>query len=164
MLHLIPAPLHRLALKWAHGVRRRFRKIVKPDLYGVSLVLRDETGRVLLVRHSYGPPGWALPGGGIGRNENPAEGARREMREELGCELAQLRLFKTFSESISGSHHTGHLFTAKPVGEPNADQREILKTRWFTVEELARLDLTRLTRLRLGAMGFLGDLALARSV
>ncbi|VVT09466.1 NUDIX hydrolase [Erythrobacter sp. EC-HK427] len=155
MLHLIPAPLHRLGLQWAHRVRRQFRKIVRPDLFGVAVLLRDEAGRVLLVRHSYGPDGWALPGGGIGRHDDPAEGARREMREELGCELQELALLRTFSEAISGAAHTGHLFTARPAREPVVDGRELAEARWFVVEELAAARLTRVTRERLAAVGLL---------
>lgn len=155
MFHLIPAPLHRLALNLAYRLRRQFRRVFKPDLCGVSLVLCNDAGRVLLVRHSYGPSGWALPGGGIGRDEDPAEGARREMREELGCELENLVLRKTFSEVISGAQHTGHLFEAQPDREPVVDRRELEEARWFAVEELAELPITRLARERLAVLGYL---------
>lgn len=155
MLHLIPAPLHRLGLQWAHALRKIFRKVWKPDLFGVAVVLRDGEGRVLLVRHNYGPSGWALPGGGIGRYDDPAEGARREMREELGCELEALELLRAFSEVISGAHHTGHLFTARPDREPEVDGRELAEARWFAVSELGAAKLTRVTRERLAALGVL---------
>ena len=54
----------------------------------------DVRRRVLLVRHSYGPPVWALPGGGLGRNEDPGVAAAREFREELGCGLADVLALK----------------------------------------------------------------------
>lgn len=119
------------------------------------MLLRDDTGRVLLVRHTYGTSGWALPGGGIGRNDDPVEGARREMREELGCELREVQLLRTFSETISGAQHTGHLFTAHPDREPVVDGRELDEACWFAVEELAGAKLTRVTRERLAALGLL---------
>jgi 8-oxo-dGTP pyrophosphatase MutT (NUDIX family) len=46
------------------------------------LLLHGE--EVLLVRHTYGPELWQLPGGGARRAESPRDVAAREMREELG--------------------------------------------------------------------------------
>src|SRR5690606_27578643 len=39
-------------------------------------------GRVLAVRHSY-RPGYTIPGGGVGRGEEPRATAVRELAEEL---------------------------------------------------------------------------------
>jgi 8-oxo-dGTP pyrophosphatase MutT (NUDIX family) len=50
---------------------------------GVTALVEDERGRVLLVRHSYNA-GWRLPGGGVGRGEPPAETVLRELKEEVG--------------------------------------------------------------------------------
>ena len=87
-------------------------------------IFRDD--RVLLVRHSYGPRSWMLPGGGIGRSEDPAAGAAREVREELGCELADLMRIDASEELVAGSRDLQHVFTARVVGEPVADMREIV--------------------------------------
>jgi 8-oxo-dGTP pyrophosphatase MutT (NUDIX family) len=42
---------------------------------------------VLLVRHRAGPYAWVLPGGGVGRNEDLAQAAAREINEEAGIQL-----------------------------------------------------------------------------
>lgn len=44
---------------------------------------------VLLVKeaHDDGSTFWTLPGGGLEGAESPVEGLRRELREELGCEV-----------------------------------------------------------------------------
>lgn len=90
MLHLIPRPLHRVALHLAYHLRHHARLILKPQLRGVSVIVADSEGRVLLVRHSYGPEGWSLPGGGCARGEDAEAAARRELREELGIEPDRL--------------------------------------------------------------------------
>jgi 8-oxo-dGTP pyrophosphatase MutT (NUDIX family) len=45
-------------------------------------------GQVLLVRHTYGPLEWELPGGGSRRGEPAETTMRRELREEVGIEVA----------------------------------------------------------------------------
>ena len=62
MLRLIPAPLHRRALKVAHSVRGCWRRAVKPRVDGCTMIASDIEGRLLLVRLSYGPDAWTLPG------------------------------------------------------------------------------------------------------
>lgn len=47
----------------------------------------DEDGRMLLVRHVDNGM-WAPPGGGLDPDEAPADAAVREVREELGMEVA----------------------------------------------------------------------------
>jgi ADP-ribose pyrophosphatase YjhB (NUDIX family) len=48
-----------------------------------NAVLRDEAGRVALVRNTY-RPGWSLPGGVVDDNEPPTAACVRELAEELG--------------------------------------------------------------------------------
>jgi 8-oxo-dGTP diphosphatase len=50
-----------------------------------NAVLRDEQGRIALVRNTY-RDGWSLPGGVVDDNEPPADAAIREVLEELGHE------------------------------------------------------------------------------
>jgi len=154
MLYLIPAPLHRLALRLGYRLRKQFWKMARPDVAGIAVLLRDAEERLLLVRHSYGPRAWALPGGGMGAREDPAQAARREIREELRCELVELQVLHAIDEDLSGAHHTAHVFTARTVSEPCADGRELLEARWFTVEELASVTVTRVTHRRLHMLGF----------
>jgi 8-oxo-dGTP diphosphatase len=57
------------------------------DRYPIGVVgfVRDESGRVLLARHSYlRPPGWNLPGGWLQHGERLEAGVARELAEELG--------------------------------------------------------------------------------
>ena len=53
--------LQRRFLRIAHKLRDRWRRWRKTPLEGVSMIARDLDGRVLLVRHSYGPRAWRGP-------------------------------------------------------------------------------------------------------
>ena len=136
MLHLIPAPLHRLALRIAHRLRKRWWKFSQKPRSGVSVAAFDEAGRVLLVRHSYGSGVWSLPGGWIGAGEDPAACARREMVEELGCTIQELTLVEQFDEILYGAPHRAILFRGRFAGEPKADGREIVEIGWFALGDL----------------------------
>lgn len=51
-----------------------------------GVLVRDDAGRVLLVEPTY-KDSWLLPGGTVESHESPAEGAAREVLEELGVPL-----------------------------------------------------------------------------
>ncbi|MCK7626703.1 NUDIX hydrolase [Streptomyces sp. RS10V-4] len=62
----------------AEGNAKQARKRVAADA-----LLRDPSGRVLLVNPTY-KPGWDLPGGMAEANEAPEDAVGRELSEELG--------------------------------------------------------------------------------
>jgi 8-oxo-dGTP pyrophosphatase MutT (NUDIX family) len=136
MLHLIPAPLHRALYRLADRVRKRWWRIREPRRSSVLVLALDDAGRVLLVRHSYGRPVWSLPGGGMGRHEDPVLAAIREFREELGCAITDLRPLATSEEAISGSRDTHHVFVARLAGEPRPDMREVVAAELFAADAL----------------------------
>jgi mutator protein MutT len=61
----------------------------------IAVVLIEHEGRYLFIRQSKTdgayPGTLHIPGGGIEDGENPEEAARREVREEVGLELADLK-------------------------------------------------------------------------
>lgn len=136
MLQLIPAGLHRALYRAAHRVRHRLRQTFRLPIFGVSAVLSDEQGRVLLVRHSYGPESWALPGGGHRRSEDPGQAVRREISEELGLEIEGLELIFVAQETVSGAPHLASIFAGIVRGEPRPDGREVVAAQFFTLDAL----------------------------
>jgi len=56
-----------------------------------AVLLFDDVGRVLLVEPTY-KPHWDLPGGVVEFGESPLEAGCREVKEELGLDVAPLRL------------------------------------------------------------------------
>lgn len=59
------------------------RALISQLAFGVSGIVTDEAGRVLLVRPRFGHS-WGLPGGGVGAGEPPAQAVLRELEEEVG--------------------------------------------------------------------------------
>src|SRR5205085_153652 len=65
-------------------------RLVSPSYtVGAVCVVEREDGTVLFVRQSYRPR-WGLPGGLCQRREDVADGARREVREEVGVDVTLL--------------------------------------------------------------------------
>lgn len=154
MLHLIikaiPAPLHRGMMPYAHKVRHYWRRWRGRPIVGAAVVVTNAAGEVLLLRHSYGPPVWALPGGGIGAREDPMAAAKRELAEELEVVPISMVALGTLEERISGSHHIGHLFAATTDEMPKPDGREVLEAQFFPPNALPE-NTGRISRSRLEA-------------
>lgn len=136
MANLLPAPLHRALMPLAHALLDRWRRWRKAPIAGVNVVVTNLTGDVLLLKHSYGPDVWSLPGGGLRRGEDPLEAARREVREELGIELARIEKVAALEQVLSASPLTVHLFAGTCDRQPRPDRREVLEARFFPSHSL----------------------------
>lgn len=128
--------LRRYGYRLAYVGLRIWSFTVRPRIRGVKCVLTSGD-RVLLVRHTYGPPTWDLPGGTAKRGEPPRETARREMAEELGVTLDGLVDLGTLSGRIDRRSDTMHCFHAEiPDDELTLDLAEIEKVQWFPRDRL----------------------------
>ncbi|TIX49722.1 NUDIX hydrolase [Alteraurantiacibacter aquimixticola] len=131
MLHLIPAPLHRSAYRAAYRLRSVWLSLSRREIHGCSIIAFDAEERVLLVRHSYGPPVWALPGGGLKRGEDPLQASMRELQEELSCSLAEARHLGMLDETLHGTRHFAHVLAGRIEGTPRPDRREVVEAAFF---------------------------------
>jgi ADP-ribose pyrophosphatase YjhB (NUDIX family) len=105
--------------------------------------------RVLLVRRGKPPREgqWSLPGGAQHLGETLREAVTREVREETGLALSDLRLLTTVDlvdrdpDGRVRYHYTLVDFTAEaPLGEPVAGD-DAAAVAWFALDELPRLGL-----------------------
>lgn len=118
--------------------------VVPKQRIGVGVVVMDNQGRILLLRHVFHPfAPWGTPGGWLNRNEDPAAGALRELREETGLtvELKSVVLIKR-------EHHPPHVgivFLAYATPQPMQLSGEIMEARWFYPHDLPHemFDFTR---------------------
>jgi 8-oxo-dGTP pyrophosphatase MutT (NUDIX family) len=136
LLGLLPASWHRVALRRAHAVRVVWWRVRKPRIEACRVLALDTQGRVLLVRHAYGPPKWMPPGGGMKRGEQPIPAAMRELAEELGCTLAYPRITATAFDTLHGAGNVLHIVAGECVGTPAPDQREIIEAQFFAPDAL----------------------------
>jgi ADP-ribose pyrophosphatase YjhB (NUDIX family) len=91
------------ALRVADRARRLVWRVWGPKTVGVRGIVPDPDGRVLLVRHTYGPNQWHLPGGGVKRRESLLDALVRELREEVGVVVeGPVRLHGVFSNLTEG--------------------------------------------------------------
>lgn len=91
-----------------------------------------ENGRLLLVSKAAAPELFYLPGGKPEPGESAEECVRREVREELGVELASLVFHETVhaAAALEGVPMTMDVFRAELSGEPAA-RAEIAKVAWY---------------------------------
>lgn len=123
-----------MLLRLAYSFYRIYIFLFRPVTYGVRVLLAKDR-RVLLIRHTY-RSGWHLPGGGIKRRETVETAARREVREETGAEMGEVRLvgvFHNFEDYTSG-HNI--LFACEDFIVSGSPDHEIAEARAFTLEEL----------------------------
>lgn len=139
-------PLYRLLLRLYQRLPTRARRWLvraanpKYTVGAICLIERSD-GALLLVRHAYRGR-WGFPGGLVKRQEDAADAARREVREEVGLDV----------ELISGPtvvveprpQRVDVLFRARvPDGVDPASARpvsaEIVEARWFPPDALPEL-------------------------
>lgn len=126
----------------------------------VGAVIQNEAGEVLCARRAPDKAQgglWEFPGGKIEPGEQPAESLRREIREELGCDIAVGEQVAEATYRYPNALVRLVTFRARLVGgEPTP--REHAELRWLPVADLARLswapaDLPTVARLQAGADG-----------
>ena len=109
-----------------------------PDFVVAAVVLRSDTGEVILVRKR-GTQRFMLPGGKIDPGETPAAAVIREIHEELGVvlnpdELVELGVFEAAAANEPGKRVQGHMFS-HPAVMGAQPQGEIAEMIWFTLGE-----------------------------
>jgi len=134
ILRILPAPVHVAGLRIAHAVRLRWWRLAGRAVRGCRVLVLNDEGRVLLIRHSYGSGHWMLPGGGLSAGEDPIAGARRELREEVGMALRDAIQLGRTDDPLSV--HETHLVAGWSADQPVPDRREIVAAGFFSVEDL----------------------------
>ncbi|WP_027482212.1 NUDIX domain-containing protein [Deinococcus pimensis] len=122
--------------------------LVKAPAAGV--VVRDEGGRVLLVRRADDGT-WGIPGGWAGPGENVTLTAVREAREETGWDVEITGLLGVYSEpehmrltypNGDMAEFVNVIFEGRAVTHHGGFDDETLEVRFFAPEELPEIRAT----------------------
>jgi 8-oxo-dGTP pyrophosphatase MutT (NUDIX family) len=106
-----------------------YKALRTPVAFGVSAILTNADGRLLLVRQRYSP-GWHFPGGGVERGEPPAKAIVRELQEEVGLQSSTAPvLHGLYTRAVGMTTNVVALYRvadAQIAFRPNAEIAEIL--------------------------------------
>jgi ADP-ribose pyrophosphatase YjhB (NUDIX family) len=113
----------------------------------VGAVVRDATGRLLVVRRK-NPPSeglWSIPGGHVEPGETPAEAVVREVREETGLIVEPGRTIGTVErDGPAGTTYEICDIECAVLGGSLEAASDATDARWVTPDELIGLPLTPL--------------------
>ena len=121
----VPVGLRRFAMRATHA---RFTVTA-------AAIVVDAEGRVLLLKHRFRPGnGWGVPGGFVESGEQPEEGVRRELREEVGLELEGAEIVT--ARAFKRPQQIEIVFRCVPKGSALPQSVEIKRAAWFWPEAL----------------------------
>jgi ADP-ribose pyrophosphatase YjhB (NUDIX family) len=110
--------------------------IDRQDIIGVSAVVHDGAGRILLIKTAQA--GWELPGGRVEPGEDFLTALTREVREETGCEIAVGRLTGVTSHT-EVPHITIFTFLCRHIAGDPYPGDDSLDAGWFAADTAVSL-------------------------
>jgi ADP-ribose pyrophosphatase len=121
------------------GGVRGLREVVRHRGSVAALAVQAD-GRLVLVRQYRYPVDdfvWELPAGRLDGDEDPADGARRELEEEVGLRAGRLEPLLTFFTTPGFCAEALHLFRATDLTPvpPRPEQDERIEVRTLTLDE-----------------------------
>lgn len=111
-----------------------FRIVPQKDRVRV-IVYRDD-GKILLVRSRFSRQEWALSGGGVNRNESYEQAAVREVLEEIGLKIHNMRYLGKANSHESYAKFSVQVFAAHASNCDIKCNFEIMEARWFNMNYL----------------------------
>lgn len=118
-----------------------FTYLYDPKLVVATIV--ESNGRIVMHRRTVNPGAgrWTFPSGFVDRGEEVEAAARREVAEEVGLDVTNLKLVDTWSEA--GSSAVLLVFHGSAEGQEPVIGDESSDARWFGPENLPELAFPR---------------------
>ena len=123
--------------------RTSYREIVEHN-GGVIILGVTNEGKIPMIRQYRKPADrimFELPAGKLEKNENTAEAALREFKEETGYTAERIRHISSFFPTVGYSEEVLHIFFAEGLtaGNTDFDDNESIETEEYFPEELYEL-------------------------
>jgi len=119
--------------------RGLYRFFMRPKKEGVKVAIFHNK-KLLMVHINYGPKYWTIPGGGVDKGETREEAAQREVKEETGIHIKNLKYIMTYHSKRHFMRSTVYCFAAEAATtniEPE-DPGEIQSVGWFDLDDLPK--------------------------
>lgn len=97
----------------------------------VRVLIYSNDGKVLLVKGRFSRQQWALLGGGIRRNESYEKAAAREILEEVGINIENLRYLGKVNSYESYKPFPVRVFAATAINQDIKCNFEIIEAKWL---------------------------------
>jgi len=121
----LPASLRRWTMRFSN---------TKFTVTAGAIIINDK-GEVLLLKHAFrAGSGWGIPGGFMESGEQPDQTLRRELLEEVGLEVTDLRVFT--ARSFAKSRQVEIVFTCRCTGNAKPISVEVERAEWFRSDAL----------------------------
>ena len=131
----------------------------KPEIYktskilnshkSVGAIIRNKTGKILMLDRNTYPFGWACPAGHVEKNEKPEEALIREVKEETNLNVRKYKLllneFAAWNKCSSGFlGHDWYLYEVLEwSGELATNRKEEKELTWKAPKEIKKLKLEK---------------------
>ena len=106
-------------------------------LVGLTGIIRNEKGEILLFKHTYRAHSWSLPGGYMKSGEHPKEGLEREILEESGLVVSVDESLKTRTDRTGA--RLDLCFTGVLIGGEFTPSAEVAEYGFFARDNMPLL-------------------------